>query len=218
MCAILNEAQSSLSIAPSDVAWSCNNAGGCAPGGFGDRVSIKVTGHCSLLTPILAVFFGGTNITFSSTAAADVVSTQTAAVTATVPPSATATPTPTATPIPTATPFPTPSQLATPSPAPSGTPAPSAPTCNLPSANFGWNQQNKNRPVDFTSASSPTTGTCAITFYRWEYGAPDNGVDAGNLPTVSHSFALQSRTYNVTLTVTNPAGTNSITKAVRTLP
>src|SRR6185503_6112479 len=72
MCAILNEAQSSLTIAPADVAWSCNNAGGCAPGTFGDRVTITVTGHFSLLTPILAAFFGGsTNVTFSSTASAD---------------------------------------------------------------------------------------------------------------------------------------------------
>jgi hypothetical protein len=216
MCAIVNEAQSSLTISPADVAWSCNNAGGCAPGAFGDRVSIKVTGHFSLLTPILSVFFGGTNIGFSSTAAADIVATTGAGVTATVPPAPT--------PSPTATPIPTPSPIATIPPVPTIPPASAAPTpvptsaCNLPSANFGWNQVNKNKPVDFTSASSPTTGTCAITFYRWEYGAPDNGVDAGNLPTTSHTFALQSKTYNVTLTVTNPAGTSSITKAVRTLP
>jgi PKD repeat protein len=63
----------------------------------------------------------------------------------------------------------------------------------------------------------PTTGSCAITFYRWEYGAPDNTTDAGNIPTVSHAFALQNRDYLVTLTVTNPRGTTSITKTVRTL-
>ncbi len=84
MCAILNEAQSSLSIAPADVAWACNNAGGCAPGGFGDRVTIKVTGHFELLTPILAAFFGGTNIAFSSSASADIVATDSAGVAPTV--------------------------------------------------------------------------------------------------------------------------------------
>jgi hypothetical protein len=94
---------------------------------------------------------------------------------------------------------------------------PSAPTCNLPSVNFSWTQQNKNKPVDFTSSSGPTSGSCAITFYRWEYGAPDNTTDAGNLPTVSHSFALQNRDYVVTLTVTNARGTASISKTVHTL-
>jgi hypothetical protein len=211
MCAILNEAQSSLSIAPTDVTWSCNNAGGCAPGGFGDRVTIKVTGHFELLTPILAAFFGGTNIAFSSSASADIVATSSAGVAPTVPPA------PTVTPSPTPSPIPTPSQIATMSPGPVASPTPSAPTCNFPAADFGWSQQNKNRPVVFISGSSPTTGACAITFYRWEYGTPDNTTDAGNLPTVSHTFALQGRDYVVTLTVTNPRGTTSISKTVRTL-
>jgi hypothetical protein len=71
--------------------------------------------------------------------------------------------------------------------------------------------------VVFTSSSSPTSGSCAITFYRWEYGAPDNTTDAGNLTTVTHSFAIQNRDYIVTLTVTNPRGTASISKTVHTL-
>jgi hypothetical protein len=211
MCAILNEAQSSLTIAPGDVTWSCNNAGGCAPGAFGDRVTIKVTGHFQLLTPILAGFFGGTNVSFSSTAAADVVMTTHTGSSATVPPAPTVTPSPTPSPVPTA------SQIVTIPPAPTMSATPSAPTCNLPSPNFSWTQQNKTRPVVFTSSSSPTTGSCAITFYRWEYGSPDNTTDAGNLPTVSHSFAIQNRDYLVTLTVTNPRGTASITKTVHTL-
>ncbi|HUQ00207.1 MAG TPA: TadE/TadG family type IV pilus assembly protein, partial [Aeromicrobium sp.] len=55
MCAITNEAQSSISIAPADVAWSCSRAGGCGSGTYGDAVTIRVTGHFSLLTPLLAV-------------------------------------------------------------------------------------------------------------------------------------------------------------------
>lgn len=212
MCAILNEAQSSLTVAPADVTWSCNNAGGCSPGGFGDRVTIKVNGHFQLLTPILSVFFGGTNVAFSSAASADVVSTASVPV-----PAPSAAPTAAPTPEPTPSPIPTPSQIATIPPGPTASPTPSAPTCNFPSANFGWTQQNKNRPVVFTSVSSPTTGSCAITFYRWEYGAPDNTTDAGNLPTVSHAFAIQGRSYLVTLTVTNPRGTTSITRTVTTL-
>ena len=212
MCAILNESQRSLAITPADVEWSCNNVGGCSPGTFGDRVSIKVTGHFQLLTPLLSAFFGGTDVAFSSSATADIVTTDATGATPTANPTAG----PTATPSPTATPVPTASQIATIPPDPTASPTPSAPTCNLPSANFGWTQQNKNRPVVFTSVSSPTTGSCAITFYRWEYGAPDGTTDAGNLPTVSHTFALQGHTYQVTLTVTNPRGTASITYAVVT--
>ncbi len=210
MCAILNEAQASLTIAPADVDWSCNNAGGCAPGTFGDRVTIKVSGHFELLTPILSVFFGGTDIAFSSSASADIVATTSAGVVA-------PTAAPTAAPTVEITPAPQPSGSETLPPGPTDSPAPSAPTCNFPGADFGWSQQNKNKPVVFVSASSPTSGSCAITFYRWEYGAPDNTTDAGNLPTVNHQFALQGRDYQVTLTVTNPRGTTSITKTVRTL-
>ena len=209
MCAILNEAQSSLTIAPSDVSWSCSNAGGCAPGGYGDRVTITVTGHFELLTPILSAFFGGSNVTFSSSASAAVINT---AISSAANPTAA----PTVTPSPTPSPIPTPSQITTIPPGPTMSPTPSAPTCNLPGVDFGWTQLNKNKPVVFTSTSSPTTGSCAITFWRWEYGTPDNTTDAGTLPTVSHTFALQNRDYLVTLTVTNPRGTSSITKTVRT--
>jgi Flp pilus assembly protein TadG len=208
MCAVLNEAQSSLTIAPADVAWSCTGSGGCSTGTYGDRVTITVNGHFQLLTPILSVFFGGTNVTFSSTASADIVSTP---FTGAAPTAA-----PTVTPVPTPSPVPTASQIVTIPPGPTMSATPSAPTCNLPSADFGWTQQNKNRPVVFTSASSPTTGSCQITFYRWEYGAPDNTTDAGNLPTVSHDFALDGTTYVVTLTVTNARGTVAIQKSVLT--
>ena len=77
--------------------------------------------------------------------------------------------------------------------------------CALPVANFGYTQQNKNRPVVLTSTSTPTTGTCAITFWRWEFG--DLTTDAGNLPSVSHTYPAESASYLVTLTVTNPGGT-----------
>ena len=215
MCAILNEAQSSLTISPADVTWSCNNAGGCAPGAFGDRVTIKVTGHFTLLTPILAGFFGGTNVQFSSSASADIVMTASAGAG----PGVTAAPTaaPTATPEVTPSPIPTASQIVTIPPAPTASATPSAPTCNLASADFSWTQQNKTKPVVFTSSSLPTSGSCAITFYRWEYGAPDNTTDAGLISTASHTFAIQNRDYIVTLTVTNPRGTTAISKIVHTL-
>jgi PKD repeat protein len=56
----------------------------------------------------------------------------------------------------------------------------------------------------------PTTGDCAIDYWRWDFG--DNSTSAGNLPTVSHDYgsANKGKTFNVTLTVTVP-GSPSIT-------
>jgi PKD repeat protein len=68
--------------------------------------------------------------------------------------------------------------------------------------------------VVFTSTSTPTSGTCQITFWRWEYG--DGTTDAGNLPTTSHTYPAQGTSYQVTLTVTNPAGVASIIATVTT--
>jgi len=206
MCAVLNEAQGSLTVAPADVVRTCTGARGCATGAYGDVVTIKVTGHFSLLTPILAAFFGGTNVTFSSSASADVVNTPNIVVAATVPPA------PTATVLPTATPFPTPSGIV------AASPSPSAPTCSPPVPNFTFSQLNKNKPVNFVSTSTPTTGTCQITFWRWEYG--DGATDAGGIVfmTASHSYTCKGCTYNVILTVTNPYGSVAITKSVTTQP
>jgi Flp pilus assembly protein TadG len=204
MCAILNESQGSLTVAPADVEWSCSGAGGCASGAYGDVVTVKVTGHFSLLTPILAVFFGGTNIAFSSTASADIVQTPFTGPTG----SSTPTVAPTPTVLPTVTPFPTPSGIVT------ATPTPSAPTCSPPVANFTFSQQNKNRPVDFVSTSTPTSGGCQILFWRWDFG--DNTTSAGNPPTISHDYGCEGCTYTVTLTVTNAYGPVSIARTVLT--
>jgi Flp pilus assembly protein TadG len=207
MCAVLNEAQGSLTVAPADVVRTCTGAGGCATGAYGDVVTIKVTGHFSLLTPILAAFFGGTNVAFSSTASADIVNTPNVVAGATAGPTAAPTAAPTATVLPTATPFPTPSGVV------SATPSPSAPTCSPPVPNFTFTVSNKK--VDFVSTSTPTSGTCQITFWRWEYG--DGATDAGGVvfATSSHTYGSKA-TFSVILTVTNPYGSVSITKSVTT--
>jgi Flp pilus assembly protein TadG len=204
MCAVLNEAQGSLTVAPADVAWSCIGSGGCASGAYGDAVTVQVTGHFDLLTPILAVFFGGTNITFTSAASADIVETPFAGTGASAAP--TVEPTPTV--LPTVTPFPTPSGL------PETSPTPSAPTCAFPIADFTFSQQNKNRPIEFVSTSTPTSGSCQIQFWRWDFG--DNTTSAGNPPTISHEYGCQGCTYTVTLTVTNARGPISISRTVVT--
>jgi Flp pilus assembly protein TadG len=206
MCAILNEAQGSLTVAPADVEWSCAGGGGCASGAYGDVVTVKVTGHFELLTPILAVFFGGTDVAFSSTASADIVHTPFTGTGTGSSSAPTVAPTPTV--LPTVTPFPTPSGV------PVATPTPSAPTCSPPVANFTFSQQNKNKPVDFVSTSTPTSGSCQILFWRWDFG--DNTTSAGNPPTISHDYNCQGCTFTVTLTVTNAYGPVSIQKTVLT--
>ncbi len=207
MCAILNEAQGSLTIVPADVVRTCSPAGGCAAGAYGEAVTIKVTGHFDLLTPMLAVFFGGTNITFSSTATADMIDTETArlAVGPTTAPTAVPTVLPTATVLPMATPFPTPSGL-------SASPTPSAPVCSPPVANFTFSVQSKK--INFASTSTPTSGTCQITFWRWEFG--DGATDAGLVSTTSHQYPRNNQRYTVILTVTNPFGSVSVTATATT--
>ena len=91
--------------------------------------------------------------------------------------------------------------------------------CPLPVAGFSYSQQNKNRPVVFTSTSTPTSPpACAISFWRWQYGDPGNNTDAGNFPTSSFDYNNPGNTYNVTLTVTSPAGITSTTQSVTTRP
>ena len=91
--------------------------------------------------------------------------------------------------------------------------------CPLPVANFTFSQQNKNKPVDFVSTSTPTSPpACAISYWRWQYGDAANNTSAGNFPTASFDYNNPGHTYTVTLTVTNPAGITSISKSVTTKP
>lgn len=199
MCAATREAANGgfVMISPADVSLSCSP--GCSVA-YGNRVTVNVTGHFEVLTPLLWAFTGGAAVTFGSTASADIVNLP-AATGATAAPTASPTPTPTPAPTATATAGPTTGPTATATASP--TPAPT-PTCAPAVPMFTYSQQNKNKPVAFTSTSTPTSGSCAITYWRWDFG--DGQTDAGNVPTTSHTYAAQGTTYNVTLTVTGPGG------------
>ncbi len=196
MCAATRESSGSfVTVAPADVVLAC--APSCAKTN-GNRVTVTVTGHFEVLTPIIWVFTGGPNVTFNQSATADII----------VLPAAASGPTPAPTVAPTVAP--TGSIAPTPSPTVAPTPVCSA------SVSFTYTQQNRNRPVVFTSTSTPTSGACAITYWRWEFG---NGQwAAGNLPSTSHDYgsANQGKTFNVTLTVTTPGGTFSTTAPITT--
>lgn len=206
MCSAIKEAVGSfVTVGAGDVTRSCT--GGCATGADpANTVTISVTGRFTLATPLLAMFTGGTTINLRSDAIADIVTLRTGSgvVVPTPTPTATATPTPT----------PTSTSTATATATPTATPTPTPTPCPTPLLGFGTTQQNKNKPVVFTSTSSPTTGPCAISYWRWEYG--DGNTDAGAVPSTSHSYALQGHAYTVTLTVTYPSGTASLTRIVTT--
>lgn len=203
-CAATREGQGGfVTVAATDVAMSCDAS--CSRT-YGNTVTVTVTGHFQLLTPLMWIFTGGPNVTFDRSATADIIVTPGAAG---VPP------TPTPSPSPTPTPTPDPSASPTESPSASPTPTPS-PTCPPPFVGFTTTQQNKNKPVNFTSTSSPTSGGCAISFWRWDFG--DGTTAAGAVGTTSHDYgsANQGHSFNVTLTVTTPSGTHSYVATVTT--
>ena len=205
MCAATKEATGSfVLVGTNDVALMCT--GGCVKGGYpANTVTVTVTGHFSLVTPLLAMFTGGQNMTLQSVATADIVNVPAGGTSAT----------PTPTPTPTATPTPTPTTPgATPTPTATATPTPTPTPCAAPTVLFGWTQQNKNKPVVFTSTSTPTSGPCAISFWRWDFG--DGFTSAGAVPTASHDYGVSGATFQVTLTVTYPDGTASLIQAVTT--
>jgi Flp pilus assembly protein TadG len=215
MCAATRESTNSfVTVTTADVTMSCSTS--CAKGANpANRVTVSVAGQFSLITPFLAPFIGGQTITLRSASTADIVNVPAAGGVPT--PTPTATPvgaTPTPTPVP-ATPTPvgaTPTPVPTPTPTPAPTPTPTP--CPAPIVGFTTSQQNKNKPVDFASTSSPTAGACAITFYRWAFG--DGSTDASAASSTSHVYAASGTTYSVTLTVTYPSGTVSLVRAVTT--
>jgi len=113
-------------------------------------------------------------------------------------------------------------------PPPPATPTPTAtatatatatPNCSAPLVSFTASQQNKTKPVVFTSTSSPVGGECGITYWRWEFG--DGATDAGNTPSTTHDYGStnRGRSFSVRLTVTYAGGTQTatLTQSITTL-
>ena len=79
MCRATNEARGGfVTVAPADVAMACSVSPCPTSPVLGQTVSVTVTGHFQLITPLLAFLFGGQNTIFASTASAQLVSTPTA--------------------------------------------------------------------------------------------------------------------------------------------
>lgn len=190
VCAAINEARNSfVTVAPADVDLTC--PGGCAKS-YGKEAIVTVTGHFRLLTPLMAMFTGGQDVAFTSTARANVIIVPEVAVTT----SSTTTSETTTTTETTTTETTTTETTTTATP------------CTPAYAGFTYTQADKNADVVFASTSTPTTGDCAILYWRWDFG--DGAVSAGNPTTISHKYNKKGQQYTVTLTVTVP-GDPSIT-------
>ncbi len=193
-CRIKLESSGGVTISPTDVSVSCNPAD-CSTG-LGNTVTVRVNGHFRLLTPLMAVFFGGNqNVTFSASSVHN---------RETLPVSGQQTPAPTATPTP--TPTGTAGATATPTPSPT-----LPPTCNLPSAGFTYvvtGSPSHQAPQTVTVTDTSTSINCGITSWIWTWG--DGTTGSGQVPG-SHTYvaANAAKAYTVTLTVSNAAGSNT---------
>jgi Flp pilus assembly protein TadG len=203
MCRVVNEAVGGfVTIDPLDVDRTCNPAS-CAAG-LGNTVTVTVTGHFNLITPLMSVFFGGQDVTFDRAAVAQIRTGPAIAGTL-----ATPTPTPVPTPTPSPTPTPAPGATPTPTPTPSPTPAPSpTPTlaCVAPVANFTWVALGQKR-VQFSDTSTNMADPGCNPIWSWNFG---DGSGASSAQHPVYTYGNSSRK-NVTLTVSNLAGNNSIT-------
>ena len=183
---------SGISVSPSDIAVSCSQTG--CPKTMGSRVTVTLIGRFQLLTPILAPFFGGTNVAFTRSATAQLE----------------ALPAPrTAEPLETDSPSPSASESASPSGSASASPSasPSSAACFIPSAGFTYNANpsSKHAPTTLSVVDTTTSPSCAITSWFWQWG--DGSTSMVKDPS-SHLYLVPG-TYFVTLTVANAAGTDT---------
>jgi Flp pilus assembly protein TadG len=196
-CRIALESSGGVTIAPTDVSVSCNPVD-CSKG-IGNTVSVAVTGHFRLFTPLMAVFFGGNqNVTFTGSATANRETLPVSGASA----------------APSASPSPSPSS--SPSASPSDSPSPSSGTCVLPSAGFTYTTTNNHPadptkgPVTVTVTDTSTSISCGITSWLWTWG--DGTTSLGKVPG-SHKYVSPngngSGYYLVTLKVTNAAGSTT---------
>lgn len=186
--AILESTGSVVTVSPSDVALTCTPS--CAEA-MGNTVTVKVTGEFNLLTPLMAALFGGTTIRFSSSSTNQISS---------LPPSPTAGPTGAPTPAPTDTPAPTETPI---------------PACTLPSAGFTYTSTPASNlsPVTVTvTDTSSAAASCGITQWAWSWGDGVTTYGQTQAPHVYYNPTAkkgEGKTFNLTLTVTNSAGSST---------
>ena len=211
MCRAVSEArQSVVTVTPADVSMTCSATCTAA---LGNTVTVRVAGHFTLLTPLMAAFMGGSDITLASSATAQLATAPSGGVASTPSPS----PTPTSTPTP--TPTPTGSAEASASPSPSASPTP---VCIAPTAAFtvsptsGFRYKNAAKPgttFRFTNLSTNMVPGCE-PIWSWNFG---DGSGASSLqdPTYLYVTANTTPGFTVSLTASNAAGSSTATVILR---
>jgi TadE-like protein/PKD domain-containing protein len=194
VCRVQLEAKSSgVTIAPSDIAVACATAG--CPKQVPSRVTVTVTGHFVLLTPVLATFFNNSqNITFTSSATTQIEA---------FPPIPSAG---IAGPSPTPTPTPTPGGSSSP------TPTPTSATCLIPSAGFTIDSptdlSNVHAPVTVTIRDASTSPNCGIDMWLLNWDTTQGQGTSSGPGVWTHTYAAKGD-YSITLYVRNAAGDNT---------
>ncbi len=208
MCAVITESSGSfLTVSPSDVSLVCVPSP-CVEA-LGNQVTINVVGHFSLMTPILSAFTGGTNLTFTQSASAQIAVHPNIGG-ATASPSVTATPT--ASPTPTATASVAPSASATLAPTPTPTPY-----CDPPTADFTFSPSTgtRNLTVFQFVAAATTTSSCPILAYSWNFGdGAGNSSDTTSTQQNPTNKFQKEGGFTVTLVVSNFGGPATRTRTV----
>ncbi len=219
MCRVVNEASGSfVTVVPADVAMSC--APSCTAA-LGNIVTVSVNGHFSLITPILAAFTGGQDITLSSTASAQIETTPTFSAAATATPTPTPTPTPAPTATPTATPAPTAGPTATPTAAPTATPTATPVACAAPVASFTVNPTSGSQYKNFGNPGTTFTFTNTSTnmiagcnpIWSWSFG-DGSGTSSNQNPVYIFSNWNTTPGFTVTLTASNSVTSSSATRVI----
>jgi PKD repeat protein len=232
MCRVINEANSSfVTINPSDVSMNCTPSCNSA---INYMVTVTVTGHFHLLTPLLSVFTGGSNVTFQQSATAQIDTAPVGGDLSTPAPTPTPTPVPTPTPSPSPTPTPTPAPGPTPTPggatptptaAPTPTPSPSPTPCYAPTSDFSFapssgvafkNQGHPGTTFVFNDLSTNMNAWCH-PIWSWNFG-DGSGASSLENPTYVYATANTNPGFTITLTVSNNAGTSTKTKLVTVSP
>ena len=207
MCRVINEAKGSfVTVSTSDVAMTCSPS---CTSGSGHTATVTVTGHFRLLTPLMAAFTGGQDLTFRSSAAVQIATPPATGV------ASTPTPSPTPSPTPTPTPTPSPSGSSTPGPTPTPTPSPTVTPCFAPTAQFTVSptsgfRDKPGRPgtvFTFTDTSlNMTTGCNPI--WSWNFG-DGSGTSSLRSPTYVYLAQNTHPGFTVTLVVSNSVFTDT---------
>jgi Flp pilus assembly protein TadG len=216
LCAVQRESSPVVDIAVTDVAVACT-PDPCADD-LGNTVTVTVQGHFGLITPFLASFFPGGQITVASTATAQ-IAVEPIVSAASPSPSPSPSPTPTPSPSPSVGPSPSPSPSPSVSPAPSPSPSvpvsPSpSPLCFPPTSDFTFSPafgKKKKTEFQFTDLST-TTPECPLT-WSWNFGDGAGASSTSTLQDPTHTYDAQG-TYTITLVVSNMGGSDSRSRTV----